>query len=154
MPDVPPVAAPFPARRLQILGIDDSPEELELIEAALQEQHPPVRVETATSWATAHSVLTASDAWRPDLILVDVHLPGADGFVILRRLKADPVLRFIPVIVRSGSTDARDVAQAYGLQASAFITKPSDFSTLVEQMRALLTFWRFSRTPFWHGTGT
>ena len=131
-------------RPLHLLIIDDSMADLELARAAVEAVDASVRVTTASSWTEfSRSMRTAP----PDLILVDAHMPGIDGFAVLQWLKADPVLRGIPVIVRSGSAFPADVTRAYRQRANAYLVKPSGFDELVEQVRSLLGFWQFNRTP-------
>ena len=148
MSTVPPGGAHAWARPLRLLVIDDSPAELELLREALESIDAVVDVTTAM--AGDEIELDQVAPW-PDLVLLDVHLPRMNGIEVLHRLKADPVLRMVPVIMRSGSESPDDVTRAYVGQANAFIEKPRDFEGLVLQMRALLAFWAYNRTPSWRG---
>jgi CheY-like chemotaxis protein len=67
------------------------------------------------------------DAERPDLILLDLNLPGKTGHEVLAEVKADPVLRKIPIVVLTTSGAAEDVVRSYDLHANVFVTKPVDF---------------------------
>jgi CheY-like chemotaxis protein len=78
---------------------------------------------------------------RPTLILLDLHMPGMDGGEVLRRIKASPELRQIPVVCFSTSALPADVSRSYDLGASGYITKPSTFFGLVERMRCLSQYW-------------
>ncbi|HEX5753677.1 MAG TPA: response regulator [Archangium sp.] len=75
------------------------------------------------------------------LVLLDLNLPGIGGQEVLAQLRADPVLRSLPVIIFSNSTEARDVRSAYGGGANSYLFKPSGAVELQEAARALECFW-------------
>ena len=78
---------------------------------------------------------------RPGLILLDLNMPRKDGREALREIKADPVLRQIPVVVLTTSRAEEDILRTYDLGVNSFITKPVSFDGLVEVMRALAVYW-------------
>jgi CheY-like chemotaxis protein len=78
---------------------------------------------------------------RPGLILLDLHMPRKSGQEALEEIKADPLLRRIPVIVLTTSDDEYDVIRSYDLGVSSFITKPVTFAGLVEVMKAFGKYW-------------
>jgi two-component system, response regulator len=82
-----------------------------------------------------------ADAPRPGLILLDLNMPKMDGREALREIKADPVLRQIPVIVMTTSKADEDIMRSYDSGASSFIAKPMSFEGLVELMRGLGRYW-------------
>ncbi len=77
----------------------------------------------------------------PDLILLDLNMPGIDGRQVLSTVKADPKLRHIPVIVLTTSSDARDVETCYEIGASTYIQKPVSFEGLTEAVRTMKDYW-------------
>lgn len=77
----------------------------------------------------------------PDLVLLDLNLPNKGGFEILAEMKADPHLKSIPVIVISGSDQERDIAQAYNLQAAAYLVKPLNVDDYFSSIRAIKELW-------------
>ena len=78
----------------------------------------------------------------PDMVLLDLNLPGAaDGFDVLRHIKADVDLRRVPVFVLSSSDADVDVRRAYDEHANGYLVKPGTLNQLVEAMRALERFW-------------
>lgn len=81
------------------------------------------------------------DAPRPDLILLDLNMPKKDGREVLAEVKADPLLRYIPVIVLTTSKADEDVLGAYGLHANCYITKPIDFEQFSRIATTLENFW-------------
>jgi len=94
-----------------------------------------------------HEVLTAVDgesglalvrSEAPALVLMDMSLPGIDGWEATRRLKADPATRAIPVIALTAHAMSGDREKAIGAGCDDFDTKPVDFARLVEKIEALL----------------
>lgn len=84
----------------------------------------------------------------PDLILLDLSLPGVDGRKLLSILKSEEELRRIPVVVLSGSDASEDVEDAYFGGASSFMRKPQDSEELGAMIRSLVDFWsRAERLP-------
>ena len=82
-----------------------------------------------------------ADAPRPALILLDLNMPRMDGREALAKIKGDPALRSIPIVVLTTSKDEQDVATTYGLGVNAFITKPVTYLGLVEVMKVVTRFW-------------
>ena len=82
-----------------------------------------------------------ADAPRPDLILLDLSMPGIDGHELLGQIKHDRELRSIPVVILSTSTDQADIRRAYSLFASGYLTKPFDVIDLKKSIGAMHTFW-------------
>lgn len=78
---------------------------------------------------------------RPDLILLDLHMPRLDGRAALRQIKSDPSLRAIPVVVLTTSSAPADVWNSYQDGANSYITKPASFEKLVETLRDLRRYW-------------
>ena len=77
---------------------------------------------------------------RPDLILLDLNLPGRDGRQVLADIKGDPELRRIPVVVLTASNADEDVIRSYDLHANAYVTKPVGFDTFIEVVRKIDAF--------------
>ena len=82
-----------------------------------------------------------ADARRPDIILLDLNLPGTDGREVLEIVKGDPVLKHTPVIVLATSDDEHDVLRSYGLHANCYLTKPVDFKKFQDAVRVIGEFW-------------
>lgn len=78
---------------------------------------------------------------RPDLILLDLNLPKKDGREVLAEIKADPVLKVIPVVVLTTSEAEEDIVRSYNLHANCYITKPVDLDRFIEIIRLLEGFW-------------
>jgi CheY-like chemotaxis protein len=83
----------------------------------------------------------AASAPRPGLILLDLNMPRKDGREALREIKADPVLRSIPVVILTTSENEYEVERAYDLGANSFIVKPVTFEGLVQAMKVVTEYW-------------
>jgi CheY-like chemotaxis protein len=82
-----------------------------------------------------------ANAPRPDLILLDLNLPGRDGRQILSDIRSDPGLGTLPVVILTSSKAEQDVVKMYELHANCYIVKPVDFERLLEVVGAIETFW-------------
>jgi CheY-like chemotaxis protein len=130
-----------------ILLIDDSPTDVKIIERALREGQVAHRLTVIRDGQLALDYLTRLDDpncsadQEPDLILLDLNLPGLDGFQVLSRIKADPVLRIIPVVVLTTSRRDEDVLQTYQSGANTFIQKPSEYPRYRDLVATLRQYW-------------
>jgi CheY-like chemotaxis protein len=77
----------------------------------------------------------------PGLILLDLNMPKKDGREVLKEIKADPRLKYIPVVILTTSKAEEDILKTYDLGVSSFITKPVTFNSLVETMKTLSKYW-------------
>lgn len=82
-----------------------------------------------------------TDAPRPRLILLDLHLPGRNGHEVLAELKADPDLKHIPVLIVSSSQAEQDVLEAYNLHANGYVVKRSCIKEYFQVLQGIQTFW-------------
>ncbi len=78
---------------------------------------------------------------RPDLILLDLNMPRKDGREALREIKADPLLRAIPVVVLTTSSADEDILRSYDLGVNSYVEKPVTFPKLVELITELGNYW-------------
>ena len=82
---------------------------------------------------------------HPDLVLLDIMMPGIDGFETCRQLRADPAIRHTPVIVVTGREDIEDVKQGFAVGATDFLTKPVTWNLLPSRVRFVLRTSRLER---------
>jgi len=80
------------------------------------------------------------DAPRPDLVLLDLNLPRYDGRQVLERIKTDPELALIPVVVLTTSSAEEDILRSYKLHANAYVTKPVDLEQFIGAVRQIDDF--------------
>jgi two-component system, cell cycle response regulator DivK len=87
---------------------------------------------------TGDEGVTAAEARRPDLILMDIQLPGMDGYEATRRIKANPALRTIPIIVVTSYALSGDDVKAFEAGCDAYVTKPFKPGQLLAKVRGYL----------------
>jgi CheY-like chemotaxis protein len=78
---------------------------------------------------------------NPRLMLLDLHMPKIDGLDVLARIKADPQLRSIPIVVMSSSDQESDMVRSYEKHANSYIVKPVDFKQFTDQVSTLGQYW-------------
>ena len=83
----------------------------------------------------------------PGLILLDIKLPGIDGIEVLKRIKENPVLKQIPVIMLTTSEREEDVARSYAHYANSYLTKPVGFKDFEEKVIQLDSYWMLLNQP-------
>jgi CheY-like chemotaxis protein len=126
---------------VELLVVDDNPGDFALIRESFRDCPVRVRITPALDAERAFEILADRQGNSPDLIFLDLNLPRIDGFEVLRRIRADPRTGSVPVVVMSSSMLPADVYRAYDLQASAYITKPSNLDTYFEIARSITTLW-------------
>ena len=119
-----------------VLLVDDEPD-IRLVAGLSLEQVGGWAVELASSGAEALAML-ATDAARPDVILLDVMMPGLDGPAVLARLRDDPALARIPVIFLTAKAGSRETGALSALGAKGIIRKPFDPMTLAATVREIV----------------
>jgi DNA-binding response OmpR family regulator len=90
-----------------------------------------------TAVGDGDAALESAHACRPELMIVDVNMPRADGFEVLRRVKASPELRHVPVVMLTASGSSQDVARALEAGAADYLTKPFSPAELLARVRRL-----------------
>lgn len=78
---------------------------------------------------------------NPRLMLLDLHMPKIDGLDVLARIKADPQLRSIPIVIMSSSDQESDMMRSYEKHANSYIVKPVDFKQFTDQVSMLGQYW-------------
>lgn len=132
------------ARSLQILVVEDSPSDIRLMREALRDTQLLVHLSVAHDGVEATELLEASKANLaplPDLILLDLNLPRKNGREVLAEIKNDAVLKRIPVLVMTSSTDEEEISEVYNLKANCYIRKPSELHEYENVIRAIEDFW-------------
>ncbi len=133
---------------VDILLVEDNPTDVELTMRALRKAGAAGSVHVASDGAEALDALfhqgryTTGPRLRPRVIVLDLKLPKIDGHEVLRRVKADPALRTIPVVIPTSSAEDRDVARGYELGVNSYVVKPVEFDAFVEAVSTLGTYWQ------------
>ncbi len=121
-----------PLEKPKILIVDDEPDQVELLCSQLEDDYLPIPVYGGKEG------LELVKNRNPDLILLDLMLPGVDGFEVCRRIKSDPDSRFIPVIIISGFFEKSNKIKAVECGADDFINKPIDRFELKTRIKSLI----------------
>jgi two-component system, response regulator len=133
---------------ITILMADDDDEDCELTRQALQDARLTNDMRFVHDGQALMDYLNharrgedpASNPW-PGIILLDLNMPKKDGREALAEIRADDLLRRIPIVVLTTSSDEEDVLRTYDLGVSSFITKPVTFAGLVEVMSVWKRYW-------------
>jgi CheY-like chemotaxis protein len=133
---------------ITILLADDDEDDRILTRAALLEAKHNAELRTVEDGAELMDYLhrrgrhtDEQDAPVPNLILLDLNMPRMNGHEVLAKIKQDPKLRSIPVVVLTTSTAEEDISASYELGANSYISKPTGFLSFVDAMRNFSRYW-------------
>jgi two-component system response regulator len=132
-----------------VLIVEDNEDDYEATRRSFVKNHFVNPLSWSRSAEEALRALGSSDAapsggaaaCRPDLILLDLNMPGMDGRRFLEIVKADDHLKSIPVVVLTTSSDTTDIERCYQLGASTYIQKPVSFDGLTKAVRTMKDYW-------------
>jgi two-component system, chemotaxis family, response regulator Rcp1 len=131
------------ARRMHLLLVEDNPGDVDLVAEAVRGF--PCDVSVASDGMEAIEFLRRegrhAGARAPDLVLRDLNLPKLGGREVLARVKEDPNLKHIPIVVLSSSHARPDLLESYRLHANCFVTKPVDLDQFLASVGAVAQFW-------------
>jgi chemotaxis family two-component system response regulator Rcp1 len=131
---------------INILLVEDNPADVRLTQEALKEAaNASTRLHVASDGVEALEFLYQegehSGAPRPDLMLLDLNLPRVDGREVLAKVKGDPSLRRIPVVVLTTSPSEDDILHAYDQHVNSYIRKPVDLDAFLGVLKAIDDYW-------------
>jgi len=140
---------------IKILLVEDSPDDAYLMVEALQESNLNLRIIVVEDGEAAMDYLRRNGAYaavpRPDLILLDLHLPRKNGHEVLAEIKQDRDLRTIPVVIMTSFDSEEAICKAYDLRANCCVRKPSNLEQYALTVQKIETFWlcqvRLPRKP-------
>lgn len=129
-----------------ILLVEDEPADAHLVRLALKEGKIYCNLHHVQDGVEALAFLHHEDEAfagkpKPDLILLDINMPRMNGRELLQKLKADPLLAGIPVVMLTTSDVERDVVESYRLGASGYITKPVDIEQFINAIQQVESYW-------------
>ena len=132
-------------RPCRILLVEDNKAEVRLLQEAFSEAADTTEIHTVHDGEEALNFVYGRDRYigkpRPDLILLDINLPKLNGHQVLQRLKAEPDLKRIPVLMLTGSRSATDISTAYDNHVNAYLQKPADLRDYFHLVKELERFW-------------
>ncbi|MGA9679382.1 MAG: response regulator [Mycobacterium sp.] len=131
-------------RAIDILLVEDDPGDELITREAFERNKLRNRLHVAHDGEEGLNYLyqrgAYEDAKRPDLILLDLNLPKYDGRQLLEKIKSDPDLSRIPVVVLTTSSAEEDILRSYKLHANAYVTKPVDLDQFINAVRQIDEF--------------
>lgn len=132
---------------LKILLVDDNEDDVMMAQKAFAQLNFPCKLETAQGAQAALDYLQCRGGYAdrkpvlPDLLLLDINMPQMDGFALLKILKADKLLKKIPIIMLTSSSAREDVARSYEYGAASFLTKPESFEGFKNLLGGFGSYW-------------
>ena len=141
--------------KIDILLVEDNPYDAELSMRALQKKNLANKVEWVQDGADALDFIFSKGVYENrvqeeplKLILLDIKLPKVSGIDVLRRIKADPVMRSIPVVMLTSSAEGQDLSECYQLGVNSYIVKPVEFESFQEEVEKAGFYWMLvNRVP-------
>ncbi len=136
-----------------ILLVEDDPRDVELTLTALEEHHLANKVLVAHDGAEALDYLYRRGKFQtrpgghPIVVLLDIKMPKINGLEVLKIIKADAGLKFIPVVVLSSSRETPDLLECYKHGVNAYVVKPVDFAEFMKAVQQLGIFWAAINEP-------
>ncbi len=139
---------------VEILLVEDNPHDAELTLRVLKKHNLTNRLVWVKDGAEALDFIFGSSDdpavplnQPPRVVLLDLKLPKLDGHEVLRRLKADPRTRTIPVVVLTSSHEETDIVRSYQLGVNSYIVKPVDFDNFAGAVQQLGMYWVLLNHP-------
>jgi two-component system response regulator len=135
-------------QQIEILLVEDNPDDVELTLHALRKEKLANSIHVARDGEEAIEFLFCNGNYAdrsferpPRLVLLDLKLPKVDGMEVLKRLKADPRTKPIPVVILTSSKEERDLINGYGFGANSYIQKPVDFEQFRDTIKNVGLYW-------------
>lgn len=130
---------------VEIFYVEDNPGDIRLTAEAFKSTERETEICPVTNGDDAIERLAKraadDDASLPDVVLLDLNLPGKDGHAVLKAIRSDPRLEHLPVIILSSSTAPEDIHRSYQENANAYLTKPSDPDDFEDLVDSIEVFW-------------
>ncbi|NOT54674.1 MAG: response regulator [Deltaproteobacteria bacterium] len=137
----------------QMLLVEDNQNDVELMLSILAESHFANEVVVVRDGAEALDYLfrrgkfATRDEHTPAVVLLDMKMPKVNGLEVLKQIRADQRLRWLPVVMLTSSRVERDILESYECGANAYVVKPVDFEEYVETVKDIGKFWSVHNEP-------
>jgi two-component system, chemotaxis family, response regulator Rcp1 len=129
----------------EVLLVEDNPGDVRLTREALKDAKVHINLHVASDGVEALAFLKREGEYaevpRPDMILLDLNLPGKDGRQVLEEIKATPALMTIPIVILTTSESEEDILRSYRLHANCYISKPVDLDGFLTVVKSIDNFW-------------
>jgi CheY-like chemotaxis protein len=134
-------ARPSKDSGLAILLVDDDAGDCRLVSESLKDSKRTSSLHVVNSGDAALAYLRKAGTARPDIVLLDINMPGKDGFATLKEIRATEALTDLPVVMLTTSTDEEDILASYRLHANCYVSKPSSFEDFGQAVREIEAYW-------------
>ncbi len=128
-------------KSVSVMIVDDSDDDVEASRRAFRQAGHDAPLQHLSSGEEALDALKANPANRPDIILLDLNMPGIGGRKTLEIIKQDSLLKDIPVVVLTSSTYDEDVRACYSLGANSFVSKPVNYESFAKAIQLVKEYW-------------
>jgi CheY-like chemotaxis protein len=132
-------------RPAEVLLVEDAPGDVRLTREAFRDAGQTIHLHVVGDGVEALAFLGREGVHarlpRPDLILLDLNLPGMDGREVLAHIKADRSLKTIPIVILTTSETTADIERSYQLHANCYLTKPVQLDRFAALVRSINDFW-------------
>jgi two-component system response regulator len=135
-------------KEAMVLIIEDNDRDAALMQQVLAKRVSPGSIHRVSNGYEAFDLLQHWDGDPPRLVLLDLDLPGLSGLEVLKRLRASPETRHIPVVVIGSSADGDDVALSYDLGANSFISKAVETEQFEFTIEHIAPYWLELNQPY------
>lgn len=130
---------------VEILLVEDSPSDVSLTQEGLKGSRVRNRLSVVSDGEQAICFLERKQPFeqapRPHLILLDLNLPKLNGREVLARIRKDPSLKYIPVVILTTSDAESDIRASYELQANSYVSKPVGFQQFMHAIKTIESYW-------------
>jgi two-component system response regulator len=123
-----------------IILVEDNPDDERLAIRALRKGNVANEILVARNGEEAINMILSADP-LPCVVLLDLKLPKIDGLEVLRRIRAEPRTKLLPVVVLTSSSEDRDIVESYSLGANSYVRKPVEFDRFTEAVKQLGLYW-------------
>ncbi|HEC04140.1 MAG TPA: response regulator [Phycisphaerales bacterium] len=130
-----------------ILLVEDDSVDIMTVKRAIRDLEIPGELVPASDGEEALAYLREDGNMKPRLILLDLNMPKMNGTEFLKIVKADDVLRKIPVIVLTTSNSEQDIARSFELGAAGYMVKSVDYKKFMEIIKTIDSYWSLSKLP-------
>ncbi|MBN2039314.1 MAG: response regulator [Spirochaetes bacterium] len=137
----------------EILLVEDDSNDVELTLTALSEYNLSNNIKVVRDGEEALDYLFKEGKYdnlmpgNPAVILLDLNMPKIGGLEVLRRVRTDDKLKFIPIVILTSSREEKDIVESYKLGVNAYVVKPVDFQQFIEAIKKLGMFWALFNEP-------
>ena len=132
-------------KAVDILLVEDNPGDVRLTQEALNEGRIENKLHVVFDGVEAIEFLSKTGKHKnanvPDLILLDLNLPKMNGLEVLEKIKNDPELKLIPVIVLTTSQSENDIHASYAMHVNCFVSKPVEYDSFMSVIKSIEDFW-------------